>query len=211
MPRMPRRACQLDRLDLAEQHSGTRHPGIGMTIMTRALREGDAKSFRHSAIMRSIFFCFAALLSSHVSAPAEWLTFEEGKSPLDDSPLLAVSLWAIGGAALVLQCKEHQTGAFFYQPDTYFGGNTVKIDIRVGDGKATEEKWRATMGGRAIIPENAVKFIRLLPENGRIFIRAHAYGQYIEGQFDIGNVSTVRNKIARACKWPPDSQQRQPN
>jgi hypothetical protein len=110
---------------------------------------------------------------------------------------------------LVLQCKERSTGAFFYREYAFFGSSTaVKINLRIGDGKATEERWWPTMGGTAIVPNNSIQFIRSLPENGRIFIRAHAYnGTYVEGQFDLGNVSMVRNKLARACKWPPDHPQ----
>jgi hypothetical protein len=166
--------------------------------------------------MRPMLFGLAALLSSPVSAAAEWLTFEEGKSPLDDSPTLAVSLSATPSGEfkrvkqpdLVLQCKERMTTAYFYKPYTFFGSTAVKINLRIGDGKATETRWDTTMNGRAVLAPNGIQFIRLLPENGRIFIRAHAYSTIVEGQFDLGNVSIVRNKLARACKWPPDPQQK---
>src|SRR5262245_44898796 len=117
--------------------------------------------------MRPMLFGLAALVFSHVSAAAEWLTFEEGKSPLDDSPTLAVSLSAnTGRSQLVLQCKERSTSAFFYKEYTFFGSSAaVKIHLRIGDGKATEERWWPTMGGRAIVPNNSIQFIRSLPEN----------------------------------------------
>ena len=168
--------------------------------------------------MRPILFGLAALLSFHVSAAAKWLISEEGKSPLDDSPtLLVLAIAERGGSDLVLQCKEGTTGAFFYNPHTFFGSTAVQIDLRIGDGKATKQTWWPMMGGRAIVPDNSIQFIRSLPDNGRIFIRApNAYGtEDVEGRFNLDNTSMVRNKLARACKWSPDLQQkkieRQPN
>jgi hypothetical protein len=43
-------------------------------------------------------------------------------------------------------------------------------------------------------PPNAVEFIRMLPDNGKLFIRtSRSDGKIKEGNF--------RNKIARACDW----------
>ena len=51
-------------------------------------------------------------------------------------------------------------------------------------------------------PPNAVEFIRMLPDNGKLFIKtSRSDGKIKEGNFRLGNVSDIRNKIARACDW----------
>ena len=42
----------------------------------------------------------------------------------------------------------------------------------------------------------------MLPDNGKLFIRtSRSDGKIKEGNFRLGNVSDIRNKIARACDW----------
>jgi hypothetical protein len=54
-------------------------------------------------------------------------------------------------------------------------------------------------GGRCFAP-SAIQFIRSLPDKGRLFIRATGYGgETVEGEFNLANVSDVREKISAAC------------
>ena len=58
-------------------------------------------------------------------------------------------------------------------------------------------------------PPNAEEFIRKLPDDAKLFIRTTPLRRKDEGEriFDLGNLSDIRMKIARACDWgetPPD-------
>jgi hypothetical protein len=59
------------------------------------------------------------------------------------------------------------------------------------------------MNGRAAFAPDAVAFIQSLPDNGEFPIKAtrSTDGKVKEGNFYLGAVSEVRNKIARACDW----------
>jgi hypothetical protein len=48
-----------------------------------------------------------------------------------------------------------------------------------------------------------VSFIESLPDNGKLLIKAtrSTDGKVKEGKFNLGTVSEVRNKIAKACDW----------
>jgi hypothetical protein len=49
---------------------------------------------------------------------------------------------------------------------------------------------------------DAVAFMQSLPDNGKVTIRTtRSDGKVKEGNFYLGAVSEVRNKIARACDW----------
>jgi Type VI secretion system VasI, EvfG, VC_A0118 len=152
--------------------------------------------------------CFDGLFTQKQSQPAEqqqtegaW-SIEEGKSPADDSPQVVGSLDA-DDAALFLRCKENKTEAYFGKKSAFFGiGNSVKVLIRINDGKPIETAWQPSTNGQGIFAPAAVQFIRALPDNGKLFLRATGYGGTpAEGQFNLGSVSILRDKIAAACKW----------
>ena len=59
-----------------------------------------------------------------------------------------------------------------------------------------------SMNGRAAFAPDAVAFMQSLPDNGKLTIRTtRSDGKVKEGNFDLGAVSEVRRKIARACVW----------
>ena len=59
------------------------------------------------------------------------------------------------------------------------------------------------MDGRAAFAPDAVAFIQSLPDNGKLSIRTTRSndGKIKEANFNLGGVSEVRNKIAKACDW----------
>ena len=58
------------------------------------------------------------------------------------------------------------------------------------------------MDGRAAFASNAVEFVRMLPDNARLFVRtSRSDGKTKEANFNLGNVSDIINKIAHACDW----------
>jgi hypothetical protein len=129
-----------------------------------------------------------------------------GQSALDDSPEVTASLpmQRSTDIALILRCREHKTDAILFKGYSYFGvGPALKVLVRIGDGKPLEAKWAIASTGKGVLAPHPIPFIQSLPNNTRMVIRAlKADGSWIEGVFDLGDVTTVRDKISTACKWP---------
>jgi len=80
---------------------------------------------------------------------------------------------------------------------------TIKVLLRINDGKPIETMWRPSTDGRAVFAPSAIQFIRSLPDKGKLFIRSFGYqGKMADGVFYLGDVSEVREKISHACSWP---------
>jgi hypothetical protein len=128
---------------------------------------------------------------------------DESKSPLDGSPQISAGLKAVDGdTLLILRCTEKKTEAVFGGPLMVFGSDPIKVLVRVGDGKLIETHWAASPNGRSAFAPSAIQFIQSLPENGKLFLRAFNFrGNGTDGEFDLGNVTAVRDKIAVACNW----------
>lgn len=142
--------------------------------------------------------------SEHPQTEAAW-SIEESKSPLDDSPQVTGTL-AADDSLLVLRCKERKTDAFFGKQFSYFGSNPLKVFLRINEGKLIETTWQPSTNGQAAFAPSAVQFITALPDNGKLFIRVTGYGgKTADGEFNLGAVSALRDKIATACNWPSAS------
>ena len=157
--------------------------------------------------------CFDGLFAEKQQPPATW-SIEESKSPVDDSPQVIGMLYAdsstdpsslMSPTVLVLRCKEKKTEAYLGKPFTLFGANTVtvKVLVRINDGKPIQTQWRPSSNGLGVFALAAVEFIRALPDNGKIFIRVTTFdGSTVDGAFTLGKVSEIRDKIAADCHWP---------
>jgi hypothetical protein len=87
--------------------------------------------------------------------------------------------------------------------NTVLGDESVTVRYRINSESPTKEAWRSSMDGRAAFAPNPMDFIRILPDNGRVFIRAIAAdGQTKDANFKLSGVSAVRDKIGHACNWP---------
>jgi hypothetical protein len=136
-------------------------------------------------------------------------SIEESKSPIDDSPQVTATLFAEGSnppamTGLTLRCKERNTEVIFGKHFAFLGSaDAIKVLIRINDGKPIETSWHPSTNGQGAFAPAAVQFIRALPDNGKLFIRATGFGgTSVDGDFNLGNVSEVREKIAAACHWP---------
>lgn len=143
--------------------------------------------------------------TEHTPKPGAW-RIEDQKSPIDDSPEVTAVLFAIdGGAFLVARCKEKKT-ELILRPSSFFIGSTssgVKMVLRVNDAPAVTESWSSSTNGQAAFSRSAIQTLKLLPENGRLFVRAFDFqGSQNDATFDLGAVSEVREKFRETCKWP---------
>ena len=154
--------------------------------------------------------CFDGLFGSNLPSPAKSLqeekqanwSIDETKSPTDGSPqVVAANL--VGDTVLILRCKDQTTEAAFSTQYNYLGYKSVDVELRINDQNPIKEVWKASMNGRAAFAPDAVAFIESLPDNGNLSIKTtrSTDGKVKEGHFNLGAVSEVRNKIAKACDW----------
>jgi Type VI secretion system VasI, EvfG, VC_A0118 len=132
---------------------------------------------------------------------ANW-SIEETKSPTDGSPqVVAANL--VNDTVLILRCKDQTTEAAFSAQYNYLGYKSVDVQLQINDQNPIKEVWNASMNGRAAFAPDAIAFIQSLPDNGKLSIktRRSTDGKVKEGNFNLGAVSEVRNKIAKACDW----------
>jgi hypothetical protein len=133
-------------------------------------------------------------------------SIDETKSPTDGSPrVVAANL--VGDTVLILRCKDQTTEAAFSTQYNYLGYKLVDVQLRINNQSLTKEVWKASMNGRAAFAPDAVAFIQSLPDNGKLSIKTtrSTDGKVKEGKFDLGAVSEVRGKIAKACDWADGS------
>lgn len=133
--------------------------------------------------------------------PPKW-SIKESKSPVDDSPQVDATL-IVDQRMLVLRCRERKTEVIFGgQFAPFFGSDPVKVLVRINDEKATTTTWFPSTDGQAAFAPAAVQFIRALPDHSKLFIRGFgSQGSRVDGTFELGSVSAIRDKIAAACKW----------
>jgi hypothetical protein len=66
-------------------------------------------------------------------------------------------------------------------------------------------QWIASTDGRtAIFKDDAVRFLRSLPDGGRITVSVFDWqGPEHAATFQLTGLDAIRQKIGVACKWPP--------
>jgi type VI secretion system VasI family protein len=131
---------------------------------------------------------------------ANWST-DETQSPDGNPEVVAANL--VNDTVLILRCKNQTTEAAFSTQYNYLGYKSVDVELRINDQSPIKEVWKASMNGRAAFAPDAVAFIQSLPDNGKLSIRTtrSTDGKMKEGNFNLGAVSEVRDKISKACDW----------
>jgi Type VI secretion system VasI, EvfG, VC_A0118 len=126
---------------------------------------------------------------------------EESKSPTDGSrQVVAANL--VNDTVLILRCKDQTTEVAFSTRYNYLGSRSVDVTLRINDEKPFKEVWKASIDGRAAFASDPVEFIRMLPDNAKLFVRtSRPDGKIKEANFNLGAVSEIRRKIAHACDW----------
>jgi hypothetical protein len=168
----------------------------------------EAKSCKAISNDQQRLKCFDSLFAdkpnqtkpSETSVKDNW-SIEESKSPADGSAqVIAANL--VGHTVLILRCKDQTTEAAFSTKYNYLGSRSVDVQLRINDEKPFKEVWKASIDGRAAFASNAVEFIRMLPDNAKLFVRtSRSDGKIKEAHFNLGKVSDIRSKITHACAW----------
>jgi hypothetical protein len=146
-----------------------------------------------------------ALLSKDAERPAPETAWkiEESLSPIDDSPQVEALLPAVGGdGRLMLRCKERriEAAASFGLLSILGVGSDIDVTYRINRAPARTAKWIPSTRGNAAFARNAWQFMAALPDDAALFIRAVGFGgRSHDATFQLGDVSSVRDKIAGAC------------
>ena len=122
-------------------------------------------------------------------------TIDENKSLIDGSPQVTATLKAVGyDATMSVRCRERKTEAIFDLPAKRA---SVGVLIRFADG--VETILYPSTDGQSFYAGSAEQFIRRLPDSGTI--RISTPGRAAGGEFNLGDFSQVRQKVAQACDW----------
>lgn len=134
----------------------------------------------------------------------EW-RITESKSPIDDSEQIAGILTPTGdtGTGLLIRCMEHKTEVAFSPRGGFFASTKpASVTVRIGDGKPIVTNWSVSTTNQAVFAPAPVQFLKALPDDGKLFIRATGWREAFDATFELGKVSLLRDRIAKACKWP---------
>ena len=137
---------------------------------------------------------------SPAGKPENW-SIDKSKSADGSPQVVAANL--VGDIVLILRCNDQTTEAAFSTKYNYLGYTAVGVELRINDQNPTKEVWKASMDGRAAFAPDAIAFIQSLPDNGKLWIKTtrSSDGKAKEGKFDLGAVSAITDKIAKACDW----------
>jgi hypothetical protein len=144
--------------------------------------------------------------------PAQSWIVSETMSPVDYSPMITAttssqSVAKDAPAIFTIRCRGQRTDLLVSTEGSWRASraNELQVDLRVNDQPAVRMQWIASSDGRtAIFKDDAVRFLRSLPDGGRIMVSvSDSQGMAHEASFQLTGLNAIRQKIAAACKWTP--------
>ena len=161
--------------------------------------------------------CVDELLRQMEEAPdaappqgSNWIV-SETTSPVDYTPQIAALTTARGSSqdapsSFAIRCHARRTELIISTTGSWKQGtgSEVKVVYQINEEPAVEQRWRVAETGRSVaFPGDVVRFLRSMPDGGRILIKVYA-GKTppYESTFQLAGLEPVRRKIAAACNWP---------
>jgi Type VI secretion system VasI, EvfG, VC_A0118 len=144
--------------------------------------------------------------------PARSWIVSETMSPVDYSPMITATTSSQpvakdAPAIFIIRCRGQRTDLLVSTEGSWRASraNELQVDLRVNDQPAVRMQWIASSDGRtAIFKDDAVRFLRSLPDGGRILVSvSDSQGTAHEASFQLTGLNAIRQKIAAACKWTP--------
>jgi len=139
-----------------------------------------------------------------------WI-ISETTSPVDYRPQIAALTTAHASSqdapsSLAIHCRARRT-ELIISTTRYWKQATdgeVKVVYRINEEPSVEQRWRAAETGRSLaFPGDVVRFLRSMPDSGRILVKVYAgKAPPYESTFQLVGLDPVRRKIAAACNWP---------
>jgi hypothetical protein len=137
-----------------------------------------------------------------------WIV-SETTSPVNYKPIVTATALSRGGSdgssmRLAAYCRDGRTELVASAPAISGSDADHTISYRVNEGQAVQlAAAQPSFGTGAAFTGDVVRLLRSLPEEGQIGVRiTPRAGAAQEGQFLLGGLKTVREKLAAACKWP---------
>ncbi|WP_027584935.1 hypothetical protein [Bradyrhizobium sp. Ai1a-2] len=141
-------------------------------------------------------------------APYDNWLLSETTSPVDYSPIVVATTFARGsdGAAmqLAIHCRKGRTELVVAGPAVSRSAAEYTISYRINaDPPVQVAAASPSFGSGAAFQGDVVRLLQSLPDEGGFTVRLSARtGAAQEGNFPLGGLKTVREKLAVACKWP---------
>ena len=142
------------------------------------------------------------------SATNNWVV-SETISPVDYTPIVvAVTPSRESGESsamrLTIHCRNGRTELAVAGTSISGRGEDYAISYRINsDGPVQAAAGAPLFGTGAAFKGDIVRLLQSLPEEGNMTIRlAPRTGAALEGNFALGGLKLVRDKLAGACKWP---------
>jgi hypothetical protein len=144
-------------------------------------------------------------------AARSWIV-SETTSPVDYSPMITATISSQriakdAPATFIIRCRGQRTELLVGSDGSWRASraNELKVDFRINDQPAVRTQWIASADGRtALFKDDAVRFLRSLPDGGRIIVSVSDWqGPAHEASFQLTGLDAIRQKIAAACKWTP--------
>lgn len=174
-------------------------------------------------MMRVYPFAIALLILSYpacaqpskesIAQPANgaWI-ISETTSPIDYSPQITAAIFSQSTAidaptTFTIRCRQQRTELLVSTSGSWraMRGDRFVVDYAINDQAAVKMRWLASEDGRAAIyDDDVVRFLRSLPDGGRIKISVFdVQGSAHEATFPLTGLEHVRKKFGEDCKWPP--------
>ncbi len=141
-------------------------------------------------------------------AVGNW-TISETTSPVDYKPFVVATTPSLGGAEgsamqLSIYCRNGRTELVVAGPAVSGRGEDYTVSYRLnGDQPVQTAAGTPSFGTGAAFKGDVVRLLQSFPEEGEVAVRlSPRTGVAREGNFLIGGLKMVREKLAAACRWP---------
>jgi hypothetical protein len=135
-----------------------------------------------------------------------WI-ISETTSPVNYAPIVVASAFSRGSSdgssmQLTIHCRGGRTELVVSGP-AFSGSSDYTISYSVNDGKPLQlAAGSPSYGTGAAFTGDVVGLLQSLPEDGHIAVRITTRSNAnLNGNFSLGGLKTVREKLAAACKW----------
>jgi hypothetical protein len=144
-------------------------------------------------------------------APQNWVV-SETMSPVDYSPMITATISSEPAAkdapaTFIIRCRGQRTDLLISTEGSWPASraNELQFHLRVNNQPGVGMQWITSSDSRtAIFKNDAVRFLRSLPDGGRIVISmTDSRGMAHEASFQLTGLAVIRQKIAADCKWTP--------
>jgi len=141
--------------------------------------------------------------------PTTW-EIEDSTSKLDDSPEVTAALRSTTGTGLLtLRCRDRITEATVRIENFPYSDDILKVVYRINRAAPVTSPWQGSVNDRSVVlpvTAESIALLRALPDDGRFLVRLYdRQGGSYEAEFQLGQVSQARARVAKACDWSAGS------